>query len=321
MRAQELAKLIQSSSDSLLNLINDILDLTRIESGKLQLEFVNFEPRNVVEDALDSVSSIASSKGLEMICFVDPNLPHTVRGDADRLKQMLLNLLSNSVKFTRDGEVVVNVKLLSTSARVIELEFSVTDTGIGIPKDALKKLFNRFTQVDSSTTRNYGGTGLGLAISKQLAELMNGGFKVASKENVGSKFCFTVMLELPQETLEAPPPLNLELIPHALVCILNNSLRNNVESLLRLWKVGTVASTSSYTEATQLLSKSTGTSPFVIISIRNDEDIKSVLKMQQTFSQKVRSPFLVLGLGLGLGFLPGARSEALHIERFWFPLR
>ena len=93
-RAQELAKLIQSSSDSLLNLINDILDLTRIESGKLQLEYVNFEPRNVVEDALDSVSSIASSKGLEMICFMDPKLPHTVRGDADRLKQMLLNLLS-----------------------------------------------------------------------------------------------------------------------------------------------------------------------------------------------------------------------------------
>ena len=153
---------------------------------------------------------------------------------------------------------------------------------------ALKKLFNRFTQVDSSTTRNYGGTGLGLAISKQLAELMNGGFKVASKENVGSRFCFTVMLELPQEVLEAPPPLNLERIPHVLICIINESLRKNLESLLTLWKVGTVVSTSSYSEATQVLRKDTGNSPFVIISIRNEEDIKRVLEMQQTFSQKVR---------------------------------
>ena len=140
-------------SDSLLNLINDILDLTRVESGRLELEFMDFDVSSMIEEALDSVSSIASGKGLEMVSSIDLSLPGLVRGDADRLKQIVVNLLSNALKFTREGEVVLRVKLLEALPKYVKVEFSVTDSGIGISTEGLKKLFNRFTQVGGLVAR------------------------------------------------------------------------------------------------------------------------------------------------------------------------
>ncbi|KAK3273789.1 hypothetical protein CYMTET_17988 [Cymbomonas tetramitiformis] len=251
---KELAKLVQSSSDSLLNLINDILDLTRVESGKLELEYVEFDLLTMVEDTMDSVSSIATKKGLEMICTVDPDMCNLVRADADRIKQVLLNLLSNAIKFTREGEVEVTVMLLESTQRNHNIQFSVRDTGIGIPDTALQKLFTRFTQVDSSTTRNYGGTGLGLAISKQLAELMNGSIQVTSVENEGSTFSFNVLMDHSEEAvlseeISAGPDEFKQM--SVFVVVTNKALWKNLAELLRRWHFGSVTIFDNYKDATE----------------------------------------------------------------------
>eukprot|EP00292_Cryptomonas_paramecium_P004830 CAMPEP_0113680120 /NCGR_PEP_ID=MMETSP0038_2-20120614/11096_1 /TAXON_ID=2898 /ORGANISM="Cryptomonas paramecium" /LENGTH=516 /DNA_ID=CAMNT_0000598373 /DNA_START=395 /DNA_END=1942 /DNA_ORIENTATION=- /assembly_acc=CAM_ASM_000170 len=173
---------IRISSQSLLLLINDILDLTKVEAGKLELVCVDFDVRGVMEDAVDSVASRALSKGLEMCSFMGPDTRTLVMGDPDRLRQILLNLLSNAIKFTKTGQVYVLVELEEETSTHKTFRFKVYDSGIGISEEGQKKLFNRFSQVDSSTTRTYGGTGLGLAISKQFAELMNGSMGVQSGE-------------------------------------------------------------------------------------------------------------------------------------------
>ena len=160
----------------MLILINDILDLTKVEAGKLELVAIDFDIRQVMEDAIDCVASKALGKGLEICSYMNPETRTVVNGDPDRLRQILLNLLSNGIKFTKEGQVYLLIEeeeggeTLSHHA----FRFKVHDSGIGITGDGQKKLFSRFSQVDSSTTRTYGGTGLGLAISKQFAELMDG---------------------------------------------------------------------------------------------------------------------------------------------------
>ncbi len=171
---------IYSSSDSLLTIINDILDFSKIESGKLELESQPFDLRVCVEDALDLLAARAAEKKLDLAYQLDEGIPAQIVGDITRLRQVLVNLLSNGIKFTASGEVVVNVKLLSAPTANLNpsepwhLQFSIRDTGIGIPVDRLARLFKAFSQADVSTTRHYGGTGLGLAISKRLVELMGG---------------------------------------------------------------------------------------------------------------------------------------------------
>ena len=231
---RELADLIKTSADSLLSVINDILDLTRVESGKLELEYFDFDVRNTVEDALDSVIMKASSKGIEVICAIDTNCPPKVRGDGDRLKQVVLNLLSNAIKFTKSGEVEVRIELESETEKHHVLKFSVRDTGIGIPQEAQSKLFSRFSQVDSSTTRNYGGTGLGLAISKQLVELMSGSMGVKSTPGKGSTFWFSVVLEKAESVMEEIRLVPLDICP-MLVVSQNSSTRNMLSNYLESW--------------------------------------------------------------------------------------
>jgi len=186
---------IMTSSESLLILINDILDLTKVEAGKLELSSVQFDVRQVMEDAVDSVASKALGKGLEICSYLDPTVSTAVEGDPDRLRQILLNLLSNGIKFTNSGQVYVVVETEELTASHVTFRFKVYDSGIGISDEGQKKLFNRFSQVDSSTTRTYGGTGLGLAISKQFAELMNGTMGVDSREGKGSVFWFNAMFQ------------------------------------------------------------------------------------------------------------------------------
>lgn len=186
---------IRLSGDQLLVIINDILDFSKIESGKLELETQPFDLRDCIEDSLDLLASKASEKGLDLAYLIENNTPVTINGDVTRLRQILTNLISNAIKFTEHGEVFVKASAVRTGNEKYKIQFSVSDTGIGIPSDKMGKLFHSFSQVDASTTRNYGGTGLGLAISRRLVEMMNGTVWVESKENEGTTFYFTICVE------------------------------------------------------------------------------------------------------------------------------
>jgi PAS domain S-box-containing protein len=185
---REFAEVVRSSGDALLHVIDDILDYSKIEAGKLELEREPLDLRECVEGALDIVAPRASQKEIELGCLIDDEVPAGITGDAARLRQVLLNLLSNAVKFTEQGEVVVLVGAELVRAGCHRLRIAVRDTGIGIPQDRMDRLFDSFSQIDTSTTRRYGGTGLGLAISKRLVELMDGTMWVESEEGKGSTF-------------------------------------------------------------------------------------------------------------------------------------
>ncbi len=189
------AHVVRTSAESLLSLINDILDFSKIEAQKLDLEMLNFNLESLLEDFASSIALKAQEKELELICDVDPNVPINLRGDPSRLRQILMNLAGNAIKFTQEGEVVIRVAQESETKESVLLRFSVRDTGIGIPAKSQEKLFQQFTQADTSTTRKFGGTGLGLAISKQLAEMMGGKIGVESEEGKGSEFWFNAHLE------------------------------------------------------------------------------------------------------------------------------
>ncbi|MCW5313498.1 response regulator [Nostoc sp. KVJ3] len=183
---------IRISGDSLLSLINEILDISKLEVGEMALETLDFDLSTCVEEVLDLLAPSAHNKGLEIAALIDRNVPTQVKGDAGRLRQILMNLMSNAIKFTSTGEVLVQVKLCSLSSTTATINFVITDTGLGISPEDQRKLFTPFTQVDASTTRRYGGTGLGLAICKQLVTLMGGVIGVESQIEKGSKFWFEV---------------------------------------------------------------------------------------------------------------------------------
>jgi signal transduction histidine kinase/DNA-binding response OmpR family regulator len=186
---------IRNSGDSLLTIINDILDFSKIDGGRMLLESQPFDLRACVEESLDLVATKAAEKGLELAYYMEDRVPEIISGDVTRLRQVLVNLLGNAVKFTEKGEVTVLVDAHPAEDGRVEILFAVKDTGIGISDENINSLFQSFSQVDSSTTRNYGGTGLGLAISKRLVELMGGMIGVESKPGAGSTFRFSVMAE------------------------------------------------------------------------------------------------------------------------------
>lgn len=191
---REFTETIRNCGDALLVIINDILDFSKIESGKLELEEQPFELLACIEASLDLLSTKAAEKNLELAYLFNPQTPNLIVGDVTRLRQILVNLLGNAIKFTSQGEVTVEVKAQKFD-RTYEIKFAVKDTGIGIPADKVNRLFQSFSQVDSSTSRQYGGTGLGLAISKRLCEMMGGKMWVESQFGVGSTFHFTIMVE------------------------------------------------------------------------------------------------------------------------------
>jgi two-component system, sensor histidine kinase and response regulator len=192
---REFVETIRNSGDSLLSLINDILDYSKIEAGKFDLENIDFDLRVAMDEVSDLVALKAQEKGLDFINMIHHEVPSLLCGDPGRLRQILINLVGNSIKFTEKGEVAIRASLDDEDATHATIRFSVTDTGIGIPQNRMDRLFQSFSQVDSSTTRKFGGTGLGLTISKQLAELMGGKIGVESEEGKGSTFWFTAVLD------------------------------------------------------------------------------------------------------------------------------
>ncbi|MDP1524717.1 MAG: response regulator [Rhodocyclaceae bacterium] len=191
---REYLQIVKSSSESLLTVINDILDFSKIEAGKLQVERIGFDLRRSVAETLKTMTLRAHQKGLEIICDIDPAVPIQVRGDPGRLRQILLNLVGNAIKFTDQGDIVVRTTVEAQTERSVTVQFSVQDSGIGIAAEKLNHVFEAFSQVDTSTTRKYGGTGLGLTISNRLVELMGGHLWVESEVGVGSAFHFTLAL-------------------------------------------------------------------------------------------------------------------------------
>ncbi len=190
---RELAETVKSSGDHLLQIINDILDLSKIEAGKLELERIDFDMRGLLEDIVTMLAPRTKFKGIELVCTASPDVPARLCGDPVRLRQVLLNLAGNAVKFTARGSVNIRVSLISQSDSVAMLRFSIKDTGIGIPEHKQPPLFQKFTQAEASTARRYGGTGLGLAISKELVERMGGEIGVISGTGLGAEFWFTAM--------------------------------------------------------------------------------------------------------------------------------
>ena len=193
---KEYLGMVKSSADSLLSLLNDILDFSKIEGDMLELEQIDFNLNNAVEDTVKSLAFLAHKKGLELACRVHRDVPVALVGDPGRLRQVIVNLVGNSLKFTKKGEVVVEVKLEDEKEDEVLLHFLVRDTGIGIPREKQEKIFEAFSQADDSTTRQYGGTGLGLSISSKLASMMGGKIWVESEPGKGSTFQFTAKFGL-----------------------------------------------------------------------------------------------------------------------------
>ena len=189
---REYLETVKLSADSLLTVINDILDFSKIEAGKIEMDEHTFNLRETVEAVLRTLALRADEKGLELLCELAPEVPELVRGDSSRLSQIIINLVGNAIKFTDNGEVALNVQAEATEGGNQTLHFTVSDTGIGVPRDKQELIFNAFAQADSSTTRKYGGTGLGLSISKRLIEIMGGKIWLESEEGKGSRFHFTV---------------------------------------------------------------------------------------------------------------------------------
>ena len=253
---------------SLLDLLNDILDLSKIEAGKLDFEIVDFDVVACVEGALNVLSHRASDKGLELISNIDGDVPRCLRGDPTRLRQVLVNLCGNAIKFTKHGEVELKIGLQQSSDGEVTLACSVRDTGIGIPLERQQEIFESFVQADGSTTREYGGTGLGLAISMQIVEMMGGKIEVESEPGCGSTFRFSVIMtqaERSDVALTFPDALSVLRDSRILVVDDNATTRRALHGMLSCWRC-VVDVVSSGTEAIKRLkSAQTGGEPYQVM--------------------------------------------------------
>ena len=227
------------SADLMLRLINDILDLSKIEAGKLTLDSIRFNLRQELDETIRWLATSAHKKGLEMTLHVASEIPPAFQGDPARLRQVLVNLIDNAVKFTTAGEVVVRVRQQDNDGQRLVLHFSITDTGIGIPAEKKEKIFAAFTQADASTTRRFGGTGLGLTLASHLVTLMGGGIWVESEPGVGSTFHFTLPLAIRVASTVSAPPLTLTKLRGMPVLVVDDNATNRriLEEVLRLWEM------------------------------------------------------------------------------------
>ncbi len=259
---------VKMSADSLLTVINDILDFSKIEAGRIDLEAIDFNLRDCLETSLKTMAIRADEKGLELLCEVAPEVPDVVRGDSGRLRQVIINLVGNAIKFTDKGEVALKVQVEAAHTRDRTLRFTVADSGIGIPKEKLEVIFHPFSQADTSTTRKYGGTGLGLTISNRLVGMMGGGISVESEPGRGSQFHFTVRVGIADtkviEVGAIAPPEILRAV-RVLVVDDNRTNRRILEGMLGRWEMKS-SSVQDGEEALTILSEAQEAGePFALI--------------------------------------------------------
>jgi PAS domain S-box-containing protein len=266
---REYLEMVKVSADSLLTLLNDILDFSKIEAGKLEIEHVEFEIRRMIGEAMDSLSLRAQTKDLEIAYHVAQDVPEYLIGDPRRLRQVVVNLVGNAIKFTSDGEVVLDVKQRNRAGDAIELEFAVIDTGIGIPTEHHGRIFEAFQQVDSTTTRRFGGTGLGLSISAQLVHLMGGDIWVESTPGKGSSFHFTTKTVLGATVADPIPArdmVNLRGLP-ILITDDNETNRRILQEMAANWGMKPTLA-SGATEALAAMRKAADLGePFAVVLI------------------------------------------------------
>ena len=265
---REYLETVKISADSLLTVINDILDFSKIEAGKLDLEFVDFDVRDTLESAMKTLAVRADEKGLELLCEVTPEVPEVARGDITRLRQVLLNLVGNAIKFTNEGEIAVKVRQGARDGSELVLHFTVSDTGIGIREDKQEMIFDPFTQADSSTTRKYGGTGLGLTISSRLVRMMGGQMWVESEVGRGSHFHFTVRLQIADHKevkVGSPAPPEVLRGVRVLVVDDNQTNRRILEGMLRRWEMIPVLAESGKQALAELTSAGSAGRAFGLI--------------------------------------------------------
>src|SRR6266436_3092499 len=265
---REYLETVKMSADSLLNVINDILDFSKIEAGKIDLEAIEFNIRDCLETSLKTLALRADEKGLELLCEVAPEVPEVVRGDSGRLRQVIINLVGNAIKFTDKGEVALKVQVEAAHTRDRTLRFTVADSGIGIPKEKLEVIFHPFSQADTSTTRKYGGTGLGLTISNRLVGMMGGGISVESEPGRGSQFHFTVRVGIADtKVIEvgaiAPP----EILRAARVLVVDDNRTNRriLEGMLGRWEMKSSSVQDGEEALTKLSEAQEAGEPFALI--------------------------------------------------------
>ena len=237
LEQREYLETVKLSADSLLTVINDILDFSKIEAGKIDLELKDFNLRDSLETTLKTLALRADEKGLEILCEIAPTVPDVVRGDSNRLRQVVINLIGNAIKFTDRGEVVLNIHVEAEEGDDRILHFTVSDTGIGIPAEKQKLIFQPFSQADTSTTRKYGGTGLGLTISKRLVGLMGGNMWVESEVGQGTHFHFTARLQKSEKPMEVGLIASSPSLQGAKVLIVDDNRTNRriLEGMLKGW--------------------------------------------------------------------------------------
>ncbi len=259
------ADMVRSSAESLLVLLNDILDLSKIEAGKLEVESLDFDLPSLLDDFAGIMASRAGEKDIEFVCAASPETPGLLRGDPGRLRQVLVNLAGNAIKFTSRGEVVVSARVEHDAEHSVRLRFSVRDTGIGIPAEKVGALFEKFSQVDASTTRKYGGTGLGLAISRQLVRLMGGQIGVRSELGRGSEFWFTMSFEKQSSSAVPAPCLPWSLGVRALIVDDVETNRAVVAAQLGAWGMRTAVASGARTALRLLVDASQEGEPFQVV--------------------------------------------------------
>jgi two-component system sensor histidine kinase/response regulator len=232
---QDYVDTIRTSGDTLLDIINDILDFSKIEAGRVRMETIDFSPKHVTEEAVELFAEPAANKGVELILDVDPAVPHSVIGDPGRLRQVLINLVGNAIKFTDSGEVVVRVQKLDTVTPGVMIRFEVADSGVGLTAEEQGRVFSTYSQIDSSTTRRHGGTGLGLAIARMLTQLMGGEIGVESEKGAGSRFWFTALFR--ESEIKASEPQPVGSLAGTAVAIIDDNRTNRVilERYLDSW--------------------------------------------------------------------------------------
>jgi CheY-like chemotaxis protein/iron only hydrogenase large subunit-like protein/HPt (histidine-containing phosphotransfer) domain-containing protein len=306
----EYAEIIRKSADALMTVVNDILDFSRIEAGKLNLEWLNFDLGLIVEEVMDLMAVMAQSKNLELIFLIDPEVPHLLCGDPGRLRQILLNLIHNGIKFTSQGEVVLHITREAETENQITIKFNVRDTGIGISPEKMTRLFQAFSQVDNSSTRKYGGVGLGLALAKKLTEMMGGTVGVQSEEGQGSNFWLSVMLKKQSDAPPAGPLVPEQIRPERLLIVDDNPTNRFVlKEYLRGWN-GRVERAIDGDQALAILTAAAKRDPFHLALI----DLQMPGMDGESLGRKIKANSDLLPIQLVMLTPVGLNSA--EIERF-----